>query len=101
MELTHEDTINFRNTNRFLQQLVKLTSKNFTIYFIEYLNVVKGNSCILISENNIYTQHTYNEVIIMNDIKEIIPIIDEYIQRGFILCNKDYKKYISHDYDSE
>jgi len=31
--------------------------------------------------------------------KLVIPIVDDYIKRGYTLHNKDYKKYISHDYD--
>ena len=101
MELTFESAMTFRNSNRFMGQLVKLTSKNFTIYFTEYLSVVEDKFYILISEKNEYTQNTYNEVIGMNNIKEVIPIVEDYVQRGFTLSNKDYKKYISHDYDSE
>jgi hypothetical protein len=94
MELTFESVITFRRINRFIGSLVKLTSKNFTIYFTEYLSVVEDKIYILISEKNEYTQNTYSEVIGMNNIKEVIPIVENYVQRGFILSNKDYKKYI-------
>jgi len=40
-----------------------------------------------------------NELIEIKNAEEIIPMVDNYIERGYTLNTPDYKKYISHDYD--
>lgn len=83
---------------QFRQHLVYLKAKNFTVYFIEYYNIPQNKSIILILQNNTYTSDYDEEWIQMT---EVIPEVEGYVKRGFELLTPDYKKYISHDYNSE
>jgi len=84
---------------RFLGHRANLKSRNITIYLIEYLNTVQDKTYIFILHRNEYTMQYDNELIQLKNIEEIIPIVDEYVERGYTLNNPDYKKYLSHDYD--
>ena len=81
---------------RFIQHLVYIKSKNIIVFFIEYYNILQDKTVVLILQNNLYTSNYIEEWIQMD---EVIPEVDIYVEKGYILQTTDYKKYISHDYD--
>lgn len=82
---------------QFRQHLVYLKARNSIVYFIEYYNIPQDKSVILILQNNTYTSDYDEEWI---QLTEVIPEVEGYVKRGYELLTPDYKKYISHDYDS-
>jgi hypothetical protein len=79
---------------RFIGHRVQLNAKNFVVYFIEYLNTLQNKYVIIIMQQNTYTANITEALIEWND---LVPEVDDYIKRGFILNNPDYKKYLSHN----
>ena len=79
---------------RFIGHRVQLNARNYVVYFIEYLNTLQNKYVILIINLNTYTASIMEELINWDD---LVPMVDDYIKRGYTLNNPDYKKYLSHD----
>lgn len=82
----------------FRKHIAQLRATKFMVHFIEYFNSLQNKSIILILYNNLYTTRYDEEWIQLN---EVISKVDNCIENGYVLLTPDYKKYISHDYDSE